>query len=603
MRSTEIRQRFLDFFKERGHKIVPSSSLLSQDPTVLFTTAGMQQFKDYFLGKPSPYGKRATSCQKCFRTSDIEEVGDTRHLTFLEMLGNFSFGDYFKEGAIKYALSFLIDSLGVEKEKLWITVFKGIESPQMISKDLESQEVWQMLGIPKTRIFEFGVEENFWGPTGEEGPCGPTTEIHYELRETPCEKEKNCIPNCDCGRFTELWNLVFNEYYQNRGKNLTHLKEKGVDTGMGLERLSMVLQKKSSVFETDLFEVIVKEIAKMASRAYLLDPKPYRIIADHIKSSVFLSGEGILPSNVEEGYALRRVLRRAIRFGKLLNLPKNFSAPLAKIITEVYQDIYPELKSKQTDILTILQAEEEKFEKTLEKGLKEFEKIIKDPKIKSEKIVPGEKAFFLFESFGFPLELTTELANEKNLMVDKESFQTAFKLHQGISRSGAGKKFRGVGISKHAVKIQKSKKEIEEMTKLHTATHLLHQALREILGKHVKQMGSDINSERLRFDFSHPQKVTSDEIKNIEDLVNQKIREDLEVKKIEMAYTDAIKSGALAFFKEKYPEIVTVYSIGDFSREICGGPHVNRTSEMGHFKIKKEESSGSGVRRIKGVLK
>lgn len=592
MNSAEIRKSFLDFFEERGHTIMPSSSLLPQDPTVLFTTAGMQQFKDYYLGKTSPYGKRAASVQKCFRTSDIEDVGDEQHLTFLEMLGNFSFNDYFKEEAIEFARELLNSECRIPNSKLWITVFKGEKE---IPEDKESREIWQRLGIPKEKIYGFGKNDNFWGPTGDEGPCGPTTEIHYELRDKPCEKGKSCIPNCGCGRFVELWNLVFNEYYRDKEKKHTLLKQKGVDTGMGLERLAMVIQKKPSIFETDLFKPLIKEIEKNTSKPYSQNQRAYRIIADHIKGSVFLAGEGVLPSNIEEGYVLRRVLRRAIRFGKLLNLPKHSLVSLAKIAIELYQDIYPELQSKQTDILTIIQNEEEKFGKALEKGMKEFKKL-------SEKgYITGEEAFRLYETHSVLAdeELTKEYGIEFR---NKEGFEQAIKKHQEISRAGAEKKFGGVGISKYEVRIMKSEEEIKKITKLHTATHLFHQALREVLGKHVRQMGSNITEERLRFDFNHPQKMTFEEIKKVEDLVNQKIKEDLAVEKKEMKYDEAIKSGALAFFKEKYPEMVTVYSIDKFSREICGGPHVEKTSELSLFKIKKEESCGAGVRRIKAIL-
>lgn len=588
MTSSKLRQEFLNFFEERGHKIVPSSSLLPTDPSVLFTTAGMQQFKEYFLGKPSPYGSRVASCQKCFRTSDIEEVGDLNHLTFFEMFGNFSFGDYFKEEAIKYAFEFLVDNLKIKKDRLWFTIFKGTETSQVIPEDIESEKIWRNLGIPEGKIFGFGLKENFWGPTGEEGPCGPTTEIHYDLTGKPCQKGKNCIPNCDCGRFIELWNLVFNEYYQDKNKKLTPLKQKGVDTGMGLERLVMIIQGKKSVYETDLFESIINEIAKFRNidtKPYSLNPKPYRIIADHIKGAVFLISDGIFPSNVERGYILRRILRRAIRYGKFLNLPENFLNPLAQKTIEIYQDVYSEVKSKETDILTVIQKEEEKFEKTLAAGLKQFEKIAKKGDIS------GLDAFHLFDTYGFPLELTEDLAKEKNLKVDVKGFKEVFEKHREISRAGAEKKFGGIG-----------KEATYEATKLHTATHMLQAALREILGRHVKQMGSDINSQRLRFDFSHPQKMTNEEIKKVEDLVNQKIKEDLEVKKEEMSLKEAIESGALSFFKEKYPERVTVYSVGDFSKEICAGPHVKRTSELGQFKIVREESSGSGIRRIRAIL-
>lgn len=583
MTSFELREKFLKFFEKEGHKIVPSSSLLSTDPSVLFTSAGMQQFKSYFLEEFSPHGNKVTSCQKCFRTSDIEEVGDNTHLTFLEMLGNFSFGDYFKKESIKWALSFLTKECGLKKENLWITVFEGDEE---VPEDKESKEIWKTLGFPEEKIHGFSREDNFWGPTGKEGPCGPTTEIHYDLTEKSCSLGEKCLPNCKCGRFVELWNLVFNEYFQDKNKKLTSLKQKGVDTGMGLERLAVVVQKKPSIFETDLFSPVIEEIEKNSEIKYNDNPQLFRIIADHIKGAIFLSAEGIIPSNVEQGYILRRVLRRAIRYGKVLKMPKNFLIPLAQKVIEIYQDVYPEVKSNETDILTIIQNEEDKFEKTLERGLKQFDKLIS-----KNKDINGEEVFDLYQNYGFPLELTEELAKEKGFKVDKKGFEKAIKKHQKVSRAGVEKKFGGVG-----------KEATLEAVKLHTATHLLHQALREVLGEHVKQMGSDITPKRLRFDFSYSAKMTEEEIKKVEEIVNQKIKEDLEIKKEELLYEEAIKSGALAFFKEKYPDMVTVYTIEDFSKEICAGPHVKRTSELGKFKIKKEESSGAGVRRIRAIF-
>jgi alanyl-tRNA synthetase len=584
MSSNQLRQKFLDFFGKKGHTIVPSSSLLPSDPTVLFTTAGMQQFKEYYLGKPSPHGKRAASCQKCFRTSDIEEVGDSTHLTFLEMLGNFSFGDYFKREAIEFAWKFLLGHPPrLDPERFWITIFKGEEN---IPRDEESYKIWnKQLGIDREKIYEFGRKDNFWGPTGQEGPCGPTTEIHYDLTGKPCKKGKACIPNCSCGRFVELWNLVFNEYYQDKYKKLSPLKQKGVDTGMGLERLAMIAQGKSSIFETDLFQPLVLELEKNNHESYFQNPRPFRIIADHIKGAVFLASEGVFPSNVERGYVLRRILRRIMRFGRLLNFPENFLIPLAKKTIVIYRETYPELCSKESDILTVIQKEEERFSKTLERGIKQFEKIA------ALGDITGKDAFHLFDTYGFPLELTQELAKEKGLKVEVEGFEDAFRKHREISRAGAEKKFGGVG-----------KEASLESAKLHTATHLLHSALRQVLGKHVRQMGSDINPKRLRFDFSHPAKMMPEEVKKVEDLVNQKIKENLKVKKTEMFYQEALKSGALAFFKEKYPEKVTVYSINGFSKEICAGPHVGRTGELGRFKIIKEESSGAGIRRLRAVL-
>ena len=585
MKSAELRKRFLDFFEKKGHRIVPSSSLLPTDPSVLFTTAGMQQFKEYYLGKPSPYGKNVVSSQKCFRTSDIEEVGDESHLTFLEMLGNFSFGGYFKKEAINFAFEFLFKELKLPLEKAIFTVFEG---DNKVPFDEESFSIWKKMGIPENKIKKFSRADNFWGPTGQEGPCGPTTEIHF-------------------GK-TELWNLVFNEYAQDKDGRLSPLKQKGVDTGMGLERLAMICQQKPSVYETDLFLPIIQEIRKYTGLT-CVNLREERIIADHIKSAVFLISEGIFPSNIEKGYVLRRILRRGIRYGKILNLPKNFLIPLTQKVIEIYKDIYPEVLSKQADILTVIQNEEEKFEKTLGKGLAQFDKLLKskiknalvrpaDRSRKKSKIIDGEEAFDLYQSYGFPLELTKELANEQNFEIDEKEFEEEFKKHQEISRAGAEKKFGGIGIKK--VKSQKSK---VKSIRLHTATHLLQAALREILGANVKQMGSDITPQRLRFDFSHPRKLTEEEIKKVEDLVNQKIKEDLEVKKEEMSYEEAIKRGALAFFEEKYPERVTVYTIGNFSKEICAGPHVKQTSELGRFKIVKEESSGTGVRRIRAILK
>jgi alanyl-tRNA synthetase len=567
MDSYKLRKKFLDFFEKKGHKIVPSSSLIPTDPSVLFTTAGMQQFKPYYLGEPCPYGPNVASCQKCFRTSDIDEVGDERHLTFFEMLGNFSFGGYFKKEAIEYAFEFLFKELKLPLERATFTVFKGDKE---IPEDKESPRIWQKLGIPKEKILGMEREDNFWGPTGLEGPCGPTTEVHING--------------------TEIWNLVFNEYYQDREGKLTLLKQKGVDTGMGFERLAMVVQNKNSVFETDLFLPIITAIRN--TQYAIPNTKSERIIADHIKGTVFLISEGILPSNVERGYVLRKILRRVILHSKILNLPKNSLIEAAKKVIEIYKDVYPEVLSRQADILTVIEGEREKFEKTLETGLKKLRLEIEKCKLKNEKILPGKVVFDLFQSYGFPFEITIEIAKEESLEVDEKDFQERFKKHQEVSRVGAEKKFGGLGVVTDY-----------NMIKLHTATHLLHAALRKVLGEKVKQMGSNITPERLRFDFSFDRKLTKEEIKKVEDLVNQKIKENLKVKKEEMDLKSALKSGALAFFKEKYPQRVTVYTIGDFSKEICAGPHVNQTAELGNFKILKEESAGAGIRRIRAILK
>ena len=596
--SNSLRKEFLNFFEKRGHKIVPSSSLIPTDSSVLFTSAGMQQFKPYFLGEESPYGKRVASCQKCLRTSDIESVGDDTHLTFFEMLGNFSFGDYFKKEAIQYALEFLTENCKLKMEDLWFTYFKGEDG---VPEDTESKKILESLGIPKERIFGFGKKENFWGPTGVSGPCGPTVEIHYQLSNIPCDKKEKCCPNCQCGRFVEIWNLVFNEYYQDENKNLKPLRQKGVDTGMGLERLIAVVNNKENIFETDLFLPLIETINFHSKKDYSQHKPAFRIIADHIKASVFLISEGIVPGKTEREYVLRRLLRRCIRYAKMIEADPTLLIAVAKKVIEIYSSVYPELSRNKEKIFTVIQNEEEKFIKTIDRGLKEMEKILQE----GQNLIKGEKAFYLYETFGFPLELIEEIAKEKGFKVDKEGFFHAQKKHQEISRIGSSRKFGGVGID-----LIDDQKEKEKVIKLHTATHLLHQALRNVLGNEVKQMGSDINPERLRFDFSFPRKLTKEEIEEVEKIVNEQIQKGLVVIRREMTLDEALKMGALAFFKERYPEKVSVYIIGEkddpigraFSKEVCAGPHVNNTSELGRFRIIKEESCGAGIRRIKAVL-
>jgi alanyl-tRNA synthetase len=587
MQSFELRKNFLEFFKERGHTIVPSSSLVPNDPSVLFTTAGMQQFKPYFLGEKSPYGDNAVSCQKCLRTSDIESVGDNTHLTFFEMLGNFSFGLYFKEETIKLALKFLEEVCFLPREKLWFSYFKG---DKQTKADEESKEIILSQGISEKRIVGFGKEDNFWGPTGESGPCGPTVEIYYDTKGTSCQKGGHCLPNCECGRFVEIWNLVFNQFEQNEKKELAPLKQKGVDTGLGIERLLAVLQKKGSVFETDIFLPIIQKIQTQKP-----NERSERIIADHIKASVFLAGEGILPEKTGRGYILRRVLRKAVREKKLIGGGERLLIDAAKKVIEIYKQTYPEISRQEADILTIIEKEEQNFSRTLEQGLKKLEKLLKS---KKGNLVGDREAFYLFETYGFPLELIQEIAASKGLQVDREGFYKEFKKHQKISRAGAEKKFGGGNIEKikdTGLKIQ--------TTNLHTATHLLQAALRQVLGEQVRQMGSDITSARLRFDFSFERKPEKEELEKVQKIVNEKIEQKIEVKREEMDLEKAIQSGALSFFKEKYPERVIVYSIGNFSKEICAGPHAKNTQELGKFVIIKEESVGSGVRRIKAALK
>ncbi len=588
MLTNEIRKQFLNFFEKRGHKIVPSSPLVPSDSSVLFTTAGMQQFKPYYLGEVSPFGNRVVSCQKCFRTSDIEEVGDKTHLTFLEMLGNFSFGDYFKKQAIEYAYQLLVSEFKIPQEKLWITIFKGDKE---VPKDEESEKFWLELGISRERISYFGREDNFWGPTGKEGPCGPTTEIHFELHQEPCSLAKKCRPNCQCGRFMEIWNLVFNEYFSDEQGRISLLKQKGVDTGMGLERLAVVLQNKKHVFEIDSFQGIFEELDSFDIKNGHHE-KWRRIIVDHIRGICFLIADGILPSNLDQGYILRRIIRRAVRYGFLLNLPKNFLIPLAQRVIEEQKSVYPELLQERSNILTVIQHETESFLSTLKKGVSQFEKMSR-----GKEELSGQEIFKLVTTYGLPLEMISDLSDERKIKLDIRGYQALFKKHQEISRAGAEKKFGG-----HNINQIRDPEEKEKIIKLHTATHLLHQALRDVLGSHVKQMGSDINSERLRFDFSHPEKMTSEQIKQVEEIVNKKIKEDLPVTYQEMSFDQALKSGALAFFKNKYGARVKVYSIGDYSKEVCAGPHVKRTGQLGRFKIIKEESSSAGVRRIKAVL-
>ncbi|MDI6883156.1 MAG: alanine--tRNA ligase [Patescibacteria group bacterium] len=620
MDSEEIRKKFLDFFEKRGHKIISSSSLIPDDPTSLFTSAGMQQLVLYLGGKRDPikdFGSRhLVSCQKCFRTDDIEEVGDETHQTFFEMLGNWSVGEdpksgYFKTGAIKLTLDFFCDVLKLNKNRFWVTIFKGEKD---ILRDEESFLIWQKQGIPKKRIKEFGMAENFWGPVGDSGPCGPCSEIHYNRGEKFGCGRKNCGPNCpNCQRFIELWNLVFMEYNKvkseirnPKSENYIYKKlpQRNIDTGVGFERLVAVLQNKNSAYESDLFWPAIQEIEKKSNKKYLDNKKKFRIIADHLRAVCFLIAEGVMPSNLDRGYVLRRLLRRIQRVEKFLELKENWEVSSVKWLIKKYQKIYPELIGKENDILIVIQKEKERFLRVLSEGTRYFEKLISEKIQKRKaKVIEGKEAFFLYESYGFPLEMIQELSQEKDFEVDKIGFEKSFKKHQEISRVGAERKFGGIGVEKLKIKSEKLK-----VTKLHTVTHLLHQALRESLGEQVKQMGSDITPERLRFDFSFERKMTSEEIKKIEDLVNQKIKEDLEVKKEEMPLKEALKSGALAFFKEKYPEKVSVFTIFNpktkevFSKEICAGPHIKRTSEIGRFKIKKEESSGAGIRRIRAIL-
>jgi len=593
MNSQQLRQTFLDYFKEKGHKTIPSSSLIPKDDTVLFTTAGMQQFSLYLSGEKDVVSdfqnRHLCSCQKCFRTGDIEEIGDDTHHTFFEMLGNWSIGQnengYFKEGAIEYALDFLVNKLGLDKNRLHVTVFKG---NLITPRDEGAIEIWKKHGIPEQHIHEFDEKDNFWGPVIETGPCGPCSEIHYDRGEKYGCGEL-CGPNCyNCKRFVEIWNLVFMEYYKNKEGDYVKLNQTNIDTGIGFERLLSILQGKSSAYETDLFEELIKEIEKYSKVKYEGDKQAYRIVADHLRGSSFLIAEGILPSNSDRGYILRRLLRRIVRYSRLIELDLNYTENLISVIINKYKDVYNELERNKEIILNVFKGERNKFEKSLEKGLKELDKLTE---------ISAKDAFFIYQTFGFPIEMIKEEADKKGIQIDEEGFKQELKKHQEISRAGAEKRFGGVGINAG-----------EYEAKLHTATHLLHQALREVLGDHVKQMGSNIDSERLRFDFSHGEKLTDVQIKKIEDIINERIEQGFVVKKEVKSLNEALNSGALAFFKEKYPENVNVYTIINqnndeiYSKEICAGPHVSFSKELGKFKILKESSSGANIRRIKAVL-
>jgi len=592
VKSSEIRKKFKKFFEKKGHKFVPSSSLIPSDETVLLNSAGMQQFVKYFTGEKDvlkDFGNmHLISMQKCFRTGDIEEVGDDTHHTFFEMFGNWSIGvdeknEYFKQGAIKLALEFFIEEMGLDKEKFYVTIFKGEDG---IPRDDESFKIWQKNGISKERIREFGAKDNFWGPTALTGPCGPCSEIHYDRGEKFGCGDKNCGPNCEkCKRFVELWNLVFMEYYKNADGSYKKLPQTNVDTGIGFERLTAILQNKSSAYEADLFYPVIQKLEKISYRNYTDFQKEFRIIADHLRGSIFLIADGIEPSNIARGYILRRILRRIIGIAFRFNFPEDWYSELIKIFQDIYEEFYKEIITAKIE--ETINQEEIKFLKTIESGMKEFERVAE-----KQKTISAEKSFYLYQTFGFPVDFMKDLCAEKRIGFDERGFKEEFKKHQEISRAGAEKKFGGLGKTADYKAI-----------KLHTATHLLHQSLRQVLGNSVKQMGSDVTSERLRFDFVFPRKITKEEIRMTEDLVNEKIKDRLRVEKKETFYQEAIDSGALGFFKDKYPERVNVYTIGDFSKEICAGPHVSNTAELGNFKIIKEESSSAGVRRIKATLK
>lgn len=596
-----LREKFALFWQQKGHVEVPPIPLVPEnDPTTLFTGSGMQQLVPYLMGEPHPLDSRLYNIQRSFRGQDIEEVGDNRHDTFFEMLGNWSLGDYFKKEQISWFYEFLTKVLNLDKNKLYVTIFSGFKK---IPKDEESENIWKSLGISESRIVYYGADKNWWSragtpeemPEGEIG--GPDSEVFYDLgtKHDP-QFGKNCHPNCDCGRFIELGNSVFIQYKKVNGE-LIELPKKNVDFGGGLERMLVALQNKKEIFETDVFYPIISEIEKLSSKKYHTNAtfdQAFRILSDHLRASVFLIADGVLPSNIEQGYVLRRLIRRAVRFCRTLELSEQTLAKLSNVVIEIFKIPYPYLLTKKTLITQILEDEEIKFRKTLNRGIKELEKIITQ-----KNRLTAKDVFFLFESHGIPIETTLELAKEKGVNVDTSELETEKKWHQEVSKKGMEKKFKG-GLSDTS----------EQSIKYHTATHLLHQALREVLGKHVQQKGSNITAERLRFDFSHDKKLGNEEIKKLEDKVNQKIQENLSVSFEVMDYKEALNQGALAFFGQRYPEKVKVYSIGPsassgnapFSQEVCGGPHVEKTGVLGKFKITKAESLGANLQRLYAIL-
>ena len=588
----DLRKMYIDFFVSKGHKQISGASLIPEnDPTVLFTTAGMHPLVPYILGAEHPQGKRLTDYQKCIRTGDIDSVGDPHHLTFFEMLGNWSLGDYFKEEAIEYSYEFLTKVLEIDPERISVTVFAGDDE---VPRDDIAAAKWQSLGIPKERIYYKGREDNWWGPAGETGPCGPDSEMFYDTGRPACGPD--CAPGCSCGKYFEIWNDVFMGYRKEADGTYHEMERKCIDTGMGIERTVAVLNGKKSVYETEIFSGLLKGIEALCGKKYgenEADDVSMRIIADHTRTSVFILGDqkGIAPSNVGQGYILRRLIRRAVRHAKKLGINKPFLSELSKIVISQYETPYPELAEHKAFIDHELVKEEEKFSDTLVKGEREFEKMLPNLLKGNSRVISGRLAFKLYDTYGFPIELTEELAKENGFTVDIKGFNEAFEKHQELSRAGAEQQFKG-GLADHS----------ELTTALHTATHLLHAALRKVLGTHVGQKGSNITAERLRFDFTHPEPMTKEQLKEVEDLVNEQIKRDLPVTVETMTLDEARKSGAIAFFDSKYGEKVTVYTIGDFSKEVCGGPHVTHTGDMGHFRILKEQSSSAGVRRIKAVL-
>ena len=582
MKAIDIRNKYLNFFERHGHKLIPSAPLIPEnDPSVLFNTAGMQPLVPYLLGEKHPEGTRLTDYQKCLRTNDIDEVGDNRHLTYFEMLGNWSLGDYFKEESIQMSYEFLTKELGIPSEKISVTCFAGDDDCQ---RDTVSAEAWKKAGILEDHIYYYGKDDNWW-IAGEEGPCGPDTEMFYDTGKEPCSE--HCEPSCDCGKYVEIWNNVFMEYFKDKN-GYSKLKQKNVDTGLGLERMAMLLQGKETPFDTEIFEPVMKKLTELSKKDNI---ESKRIVAEHLRSSIMIISDGGKPSNVDRGYILRRLIRRMIRHINKLEIDLNSLGDLIYLDIDTLNELYPELEANKEMIKSVIIEEKDKFVKTLAKGEKEFFKEISGIKEKSINVLPGSMVFRLYDTYGFPPEVTKELAKENGFGIDIKEFDRLFEIHQQKSRAGSEQKFKG-GLAEQN----------KETIAYHTATHLLNAALKKVLGSDTHQKGSNITTERMRFDFNCDHKLTDEEKAKIEEVVNDWIKAGLDVKCEEMKKEDAVKSGAECMFIEKYPDIVTVYTIGDVSKELCGGPHVKNTSELGKFKIKKEEASSSGIRRIKAVL-
>ena len=592
MTADTLRQLYLDFFKSKGHAVISGASLMPEnDPTVLFTTAGMHPLVPYLMGEPHPAGKRLADVQKCVRTGDIDAVGDAAHLTFFEMLGNWSLGDYFKREAITWSHEFLTQKLGFAPERLNVTVFAGEGD---IPADEEAAAIWRELGIPESRIFRLPKEDNWWGPAGQTGPCGPDTEMFIDTGKDACGAD--CRPGCHCGKYIEIWNDVFMQYNKREDGSYEPLKQHNVDTGMGVERTICMMNRLSTVYDTELFAPIMAMIRELATQRPADETaavRSERIVADHLRTAVFILGDpkgGVVPGNVGANYVLRRLIRSSVRHAKALGIANGYTGRIADVIIANYRHVYPELEQKRETIVGELLQEEARFEKTLTAGEREFEKTAQALLDHGQTKISGRTAFKLYDTYGFPLEFTEDLAREKGLAVDRAGYEEAFKKHQELSKQGEGT-FKG-GLADHS----------ETTTALHTATHLLHRALKNVLGEHVNQKGSNITPERLRFDFSHTDKMAPEQIKEVEAIVNGVIEAKMPVSMEIMTLEAAKAAGATALFAGKYDEQVKVYTVGTFSKEVCGGPHVANTGDMGRFRILKEESSSAGVRRIKAVL-